>query len=167
MEMMKGGGREQEQDSTAAWLGDSRACDGGLPSPSSFFSISFSRLVKNFTKRNFIFLSYPSPVFARHGTAGYPSPGSNSNTYVSITFFFCLQKSSVSGTMEDRINCLCVGKRLQKNLHRRMKKSGYKNVYIGESFFAYAGKSILRPQSRCTKQFCIFCIHYLIVIYYI
>ena len=69
--------------------------------------------------------------------------------------------------MERRINCLCVGKRLQKYLRGRMKKSGYKNVYIGESFFAYVGKSILRPQARCTKHFCIFCIHYLIVIYYI
>ena len=163
---MKGGGGAA-QALAAAQLGDGRAGSVSLRPPSSFFSISFSRLVKNFTKRNFIFPSYPPPVFARHGTAGPPTPGSNSNTYVSITFFFCLQKSSVSDTMEDRINCLCVGKRLQKYLHRRMKKSGYKNVYIGESFFAYAGKSILRPQSRCTKQFCIFCIHYLIVIYYI
>ena len=66
-------------------------------------------------------------------------PRQQENTYLSITFFFCRQKSSVSDTMKDRINCLCVGKRLQKNLHRRMKKSGYKNVYIGESFFAYVG----------------------------
>ena len=42
--------------------------------PSSFFSISFSRLVKNFTKRNFIFPSHPTPVFARHGAAELPSP---------------------------------------------------------------------------------------------
>ena len=162
--MMEGGGGAQAL--VAGQLGDSGARSVSPP-PSSFFSISFSSLVKNFTKRNFIFSSHPSPLFARHGTAGPPAPGSSSNTYVSITFFFCLQKSSASDTMEDRINCLCVGKRLQKNLHRRMKKSGYKNVYIGESFFAYVGKSILRPQARCTKQFCIFCIHYLIVIYYI
>ena len=62
----------------------------GLLPPSSFFSISFSRLVKNFTKRNFIFPSYPSPAFARHGAAGPPHPDSSSNTYVPITFFFCL-----------------------------------------------------------------------------
>ena len=58
--------------------------------PSSFLSISFSRLVKNFTKRNFIFPSHPTPVFARHGAAELPHPGSNGNTYVPITFSFCL-----------------------------------------------------------------------------
>lgn len=149
----------------AGQLGDGGARDGSASSPPSFFSISFSRLVKNFTKRNFIFPSYPTPVF-RSVAEGLP-PLPRYNRYVPITFSFCLQKSSARDTMEDRINCLCVGKRLQKYLHRRMKKSGYKNVYIGESFFAYVGKSILRPQPRCTKHFCIFCIHYLIVIYYI
>ena len=60
--------------------------------PSSFFSISFSRLVKNFTKRNFIFPSHPTPVFARHATAGLPHPGSNSNNYISIAFSFVFRK---------------------------------------------------------------------------
>ena len=164
--MMEGGGSDRG-GSGCDLAGSSGHCNFRPRSPSSFFSISFSRLVKNFTKRNFIFPFYPTPVFARHGTAGLLYPGSSSNTYVHITFSFCLQKSGVSDTMEDRINCLCVGKRLQKYLHGRMKKSGYKNVYIGESFFAYAGNGILRPRARCTKQFCIFCIRYLIVIYYI
>lgn len=146
------GSGERELWPRPGWSGGAR--DGSAsPSPSSFFSISFSRLVKNFTKRNFIFLSHPTPVFARHGTAELPLPGSSSNTYVPITFSFCLQKSSVSDTMEDRINYLCVGKRLQKYLHRRMKKSGYKNVYIGESFFAYVGNGILRPQLIIQRPF--------------
>lgn len=165
--MMEGG--RETRAGAGLWLRPSRVAARhvmvGLLPPSSFFSISFSRLVKNFTKRNFIFLSHPTPVFRFVAACSLLSP--RYNRYVPITFSFCLQKSSVSGMMENRINCLCVGKRLQKYLHRRMKKSGYKNVYIGESFFAYVGKSILRPQSRCTKQFCIFCIHYLIVIYYI
>ena len=109
--MMEGGGRSGSR--AAAWPGENRYCNFSLCPPSSFFSISFSRLVKNFTKRNFIFPSYPSPVFARHGTAGPPYPGSSSNTYVPITFSFCLQKSSA-------INCLRVGKRLQKYLHGRI-----------------------------------------------
>ena len=88
--MMKGG--EQERGGGGLWLrpGWGGARDGSSPSPSSFFSISFSRLVKNFTKRNFIFPSHPSPAFARHGTVGLPYPGSSSNTYVPITFSFCL-----------------------------------------------------------------------------
>ena len=91
-------------------------------------------------------LSSPPPAFRFAAALCPPLP--RYNRYVPITFSFCLQKSSVSDTMEDRINCLCVGKRLQKYLHGRMKKSGYKNVYIGESFFAYVGKSILRPQAN-------------------
>ena len=152
----------------ACQLGDGRASNGGAPSSSSsFFSISFSRLVKNFTKCNFIFPSLPTPVFARHGTAEPPYPGSNSNTYVPITFFFCLQKSSASGMMEDRINCLCVGIYYEKSLFGEPFYNANGKCLLGESFFAYVGNSILRPQARCTKQFCIFCIHYLIVIYYI
>lgn len=134
--------------------------------PSSYFSISFQHFVKILTSRSISFSISPTPTYAGWLTLFYPPPR-NSNTYVSITFFFCLQKSSASDTMERRIKYLCVGKRLQKYLHGRMKKSGYKNVYIGESFFAYVEKAFLRPQSRCIKHFCIFCIHYLIVIYYI
>lgn len=73
-------GEEQEREverelwPRPSWGGGAR--DGGPTSSSSFFSISFSRLVKNFTKRNFIFPSYPTPVFARHGTAGLSYPGS-------------------------------------------------------------------------------------------
>ena len=156
--------REHGLQPRPGWVAEGRVMVVLLPPP-SFFSISFSWLVKNFTSRNFIFPSHPTPAFRFAAALCPPLP--RYNRYVPITFSFCLQKSSISDTMEDRINCLCVGKRLQKYLHGRMKKSGYKNVYIGESFFAYVGKSILRPQARCTKHFCIFCIHYLIVIYYI
>ena len=144
---MKGGGERERSGlwPRPGWVEAERAMAPFLP-PSSFFSISFSRLVKNFTSRNFIFPFHPTPAF-RFAAALYP-PLPRYNRYVPITFSFCLQKSSVSGMMEDRINCLCVGKRLQKYLHGRMKKSGYKNVYIEESFFAYVGKSILRPQAN-------------------
>lgn len=134
--------------------------------PSSYFSISFQHFVKILTSRSISFSIFSHPHIRGLAYIILPSTR-NSNTYISITFFFCLQKSSASGTMERRIKYLCVGKRLQKYLHGRMKKSGYKNVYIGESFFAYVEKAFLRPQSRCIKHFCIFCIHYLIVIYYI
>ena len=76
--MMEGGGLERERE-RELWLRPSwgdRARGVGPPPPSSFLSISFLRLVKNFTKRNFIFPSHPSPAFARHGTAGPPYPGS-------------------------------------------------------------------------------------------
>ena len=93
-----GGGRESGNDEdksgerkralAAAWLGDGGARDGSAPPPSSFFSISFSRLVKNFTKRNFIFPFLPSPVF-RFVAAPLP-PLPRYNCYAPITFSFCL-----------------------------------------------------------------------------
>ena len=103
--MMEGGGRSGSR--LRPW--PSWGSRAGSVSP-SFFSISFSRLVKNFTKRNFIFPSYPTRHLPATGQQGYPTPGSSSNTYVPITFSFCLQKSSA-------INCLCVGKPNQKCIH--------------------------------------------------
>ena len=90
-----GGGRERDDGGRKEVDGRLRARPGGMmadvivPSSSSCSSISFPRLVKNFTKRNFIFPFHPTPVFARHGTAGLPTPGSSRNTYLSITFSFC------------------------------------------------------------------------------
>ena len=72
-EMMEEGGSESEGGGCGL-AGSSGARSASSPSPSSSFSISFSRLVKNFTKRNFIFPSHPTPAFARHGTAGLPTP---------------------------------------------------------------------------------------------
>lgn len=76
--------------------------------PSSFFSISFQHFVKILTSRSISFSISPIPTYAGWLTLFYPPPR---NTYVSITFFFCLQKSSASDTMERRIKYLCVGKR--------------------------------------------------------
>ena len=71
-EMMEGGGREQERWlwTRPSWV----VAKYVMIASSSFFSISFPRLVKNFTKRNFIFPSHPTPAFARHGAAGPPTP---------------------------------------------------------------------------------------------
>ena len=88
---MKGGELEREQEHgalAAAWLGGGRAHDGSAPSPSSFFSISFSWLVKNFTSRNFIFPFLPTPAFRFAAALCHPLP--RYNRYVPITFSFCL-----------------------------------------------------------------------------
>ena len=69
----EGGGA---QALVAAGRDDGGARNVSPASSSSCSSISFSRLVKNFTRRNFIFAPHPSPLFARHGTAGLPYPGS-------------------------------------------------------------------------------------------
>lgn len=157
--MMKGGGGGTGAGfrPRPGWAME-RARSGRPTSSSSFFSISFSRLVKNFTSRNFIFHSRPSPVFARHGTAGLPSPGSNSNTYVLITFFFCLQKSS-------GINCLCVGNCYEKSLFEEPFYNANGKCLLGESFFAYVGNGILRPQARGQRTFLRFLNTLQIVIY--
>ena len=137
----------------ADWPGENRHWNFSLRPPSSFFSISFSRLVKNFTKRNFIFPSHPPPAFARHGTAGpLPTPGSSSNTYVLITFsLLSLEKSRKrygggSNKLFVRRNLL------QKSLFGEPFCNANGKCLLGESFFGYVGKSILRPQARCTES---------------
>ena len=110
----KSGERKRGLWLRASWEVVERVMAGLLPPPPSFFSISFSRLVKNFTKRNFIFPSHPTPVF-RFVAAPLP-PLPRYNCYAPITFSFCLQKSSARDTMEDRINCLCVGIYYEKSL---------------------------------------------------
>lgn len=147
----------------AAWLGGGRTRDGSSPSPPSFFSISFSRLVKNFTSRNFIFPSYPSPVFRFVADLLPPLP--HYNRYVPITFSFCLQKSSVSGMTEDRINCLCVGNCYEKSLFGEPFYNANGKCLFGESFFAYVGNGILRPQARGQRTFLRFLNTLQIVIY--
>ena len=94
------GGRESGNDgerrnksgvgSGCGLAGEGRARSVSLAS--SFFSISFSRLVKNFTKRNFIFPFLPSPAFARHGTAGYPPPVAGKYLSLHNVFLLSLEK---------------------------------------------------------------------------
>ena len=90
-EMMKGGGRrerERELWSRASWVTARHAMAVLLLLPPSS-QFHFHGLLKISQVAISFSLPTPPPVFARHGTAGYPSPGSSGNTYVPITFFFC------------------------------------------------------------------------------
>ena len=81
----KSGERKRGLWLRASWEVVEHVMAGLLPSPPSFFSISFSRLVKNFTKRNFIFPFHPSPVF-RFAAAPHP-PLPRYKRYVPHNFF--------------------------------------------------------------------------------
>lgn len=89
--MMNGGGRERERGLAAGGLGDGGARSGRAPSSFLLLLNFIFTACEKFHKSQFHF-SFPPlpPVFARHGTAGLPHPGSNSNRYVPITFSFCL-----------------------------------------------------------------------------
>ena len=122
--MMKGGGRERSGALAAANL---------VPQfhfISSLLLFNFIlHFVKILTSRSISFSIFSLPTYAGQFTSFYPPPR-NSNTYVPITFFFCLQKSSASGTMERRIKCLCIGKQLQKYPHGRSDENNFKKIRI-------------------------------------
>ena len=100
----------------AGQLGDG-ARDGD-PAPSSFLlllNFIFTACEK-FHKSQFHFPFPTLPGICPPRDGRTTLPGSSGNIYVPITFSFYLQKSSARDTMEDRINCLCVGIYYEKSL---------------------------------------------------
>ena len=67
--------------------------------------------------------------------------------------------------MEDRINCLCVGIYYEKRLFGEPFCNANGKCLLGESFFAYVGIGILRPQARGQRTFLRFLNTLQIVIY--